>query len=181
MTPPLMRGGRGGRWWREIVLSERERNGEGTRTDRPRRRPSCAVDCTTKGAIMRPFSNHRAFCPPFDLPLRFPPPCRLRSPFSPRLSQPCNQPTRFCSATRARYIARRAEGYRVFLFKCTPSTCRRAPADLNAIRECRRDLTRCRVGAAAAAAAKKSVNERLSALPRSGMKGVPGWKLGRAQ
>lgn len=44
---------------------ERETERE-TRADRRRRRPSCAADCTTKGAIMRPSSNHRAFCPPFD-------------------------------------------------------------------------------------------------------------------
>lgn len=138
------------------------------RTDRRRRRPSCAVDCTTKGAIMRPFSNHRAFCPPFD-PSGAPP--RPVVPLVPPLPagapSPWSQPTRFCPAIRARYIARRAaEGYRVFLFKCTPSTCRRAPANLNAIRGRRCDLTCCSVGGAA----KKSVNERLSRFRDRGWK-----------
>lgn len=101
---------------------------KGTRTDRRRRRPSCAVDCTTKGAIMRPFSNHRAFCPPFD-PSGFPLPSPV--PFSGAASPETNP---ILSRARARYIARPSGGYRVFLFKCTQSTCRRAPVDLNAIR-----------------------------------------------
>lgn len=78
------------------------------------------------------------------------PPCRLNPlhPSSPPPSppgfqfwKPTNQPTRFCPVP-ARDISPglnrggggRGGGYRVFLFKCTPWTCRRAPADLNAIR-----------------------------------------------
>jgi len=114
---------------------------EGTRTDRRRRRPSCAVDCTTKGAIMRPFSNHRAFCPPFD-PSGFPPPVVLRRPF-PQAPNPDTSQPDFVPREIYRSVSGGGEGYRVFLFKCTPSTCRRAPANLNAIRGRRCDLTRC--------------------------------------
>lgn len=58
-------------------------------------------------------------------------PCRL---LSPSLKLPVLKPTRFCPAPARDISLGRGGGYRVFLFKCTQSTCRRAPVDLNAIR-----------------------------------------------
>jgi len=58
---------------------------------------------------MRPFSNHRAFCPPFDPPrLLLLSSSLLLSP-APRAAAPETQPTRFCLAT-ARAIYRPANG-----------------------------------------------------------------------
>lgn len=56
---------------REIEEKKREmekacRRSGGAGTPGWKRRPSCGADCTTKGAIMRPSSNHHAFWPLFD-------------------------------------------------------------------------------------------------------------------
>ena len=95
--------------------SERERERGRTRADRRRRRPSCAADCTTKGAIMRPSSNHRAFCPPFDPSTPLEP---LKPPPYPEISTVPGTRAAHCEARQTYHRS----GHRRFLFKCAPST-----------------------------------------------------------